>query len=174
MTMNDMIKIMAIIEAAYPRFYANKTDADKMAALNLWYRHFEKLDYSVMLQAVDAVIASNKFPPTIADINEKLNLMRPNDLEEMSELEAWSYVSRAIKNSLYNCGEEFAKLPPAIQKIVGCPQQLHEWSMMDEEKVQTVIASNVQRSFRVIKEHERQLLSLPAECRTKELNHSSV
>lgn len=33
MTMNDMIKIMAIIEAAYPRFYANKTDVDKMAAL---------------------------------------------------------------------------------------------------------------------------------------------
>lgn len=52
MTKQETAEVMAILAAAYPRFYANQTDEDKMAAVNLWYRHFADVSYNVMLQAV--------------------------------------------------------------------------------------------------------------------------
>lgn len=163
MTKNEMVQIMAVITAAYPRFYDKQTEEDKMAALKLWYRHFENIDYDVMVQAVDAVIATNKFPPTIAEINEKIDLLLGKGLNYMSEQEAWGYVSKAIQNSAYNYQSEFDKLPEDIQRIIHHPRQLREWALLDKEVVQSVIASNFQRAFRVQQEKKKQRLSLPNE-----------
>ncbi len=163
MTKEEMIQIMAIISAAYPRFYDKQTDADKMAALKLWYRHFMNVSYDFMLQAVDAVITTNKFPPTIAEINEKVDLLLYDYSKNISESEAWGYVNKAIKNSAYDYENEFNKLPTIIQKIVGSAYQLREWAAMDETTVQSVVASNFQRAFRNETDKAKQILSLPKE-----------
>lgn len=161
MTKQETAQIMAVLAAAYPRFYINQTEMDKMAAFNLWYRHFADVSYNVMLQAVHAVISTNKFVPTIADINEKIDLILFGGNEELTDGEAWSLVSRAICNSTYNYTEEFSKLPPIIQKTVGSARQLHEWAAMDEMVVHSVIASNFQRDFRTVRERKKQLEYLP-------------
>lgn len=161
MTKIEMAEIMAVITAAYPKFYDKQTNTDKLAAMRLWYRHFGNVSFDIMLQAVDAVIASNKFPPAIAEINEKLDLICGNADNEMSELEAWALVSRAIRNSAYNYNSEFEKLPSIVQKIIGSPYQLREWAFMDETQVQSVIASNFQRSYRAETAKEKQLAYLP-------------
>ena len=57
------------------------------------------------------------------------------------------------------------RLPPVVQKLVGNPRQLYEWSMMDSEKVDTVVASNFQRSYKVRAKHEREMLSIPADVK---------
>lgn len=75
MTKNEMVQIMAILTAAYPHFYDKQTETDKIATMRLWYRYFEYIDYSIMLQAVDAIVARNKFSPTIAEIYEKLDVV---------------------------------------------------------------------------------------------------
>lgn len=163
MTKSETIKIMAILTAAYPRFYEKQTEADKLAAIELWHRHFADVPYNIVLQAVDAVIATSKFVPNIAEINEKIDLILRNGTDEMSEAEAWSCVSHAIKNSTYNYESEFAKLPQIIRKIVHSPYQLHEWAAMDEETVQSVVASNVQRAYRTESEKQKQISYLPQE-----------
>ncbi len=160
MTKNEIVQIMAIITAAYPRFYEKQTEADKVAALRLWYRHYENVDYGTMLQAVDAVISTNKFPPTIAEINEKLDLLLGGD-DEMSELEAWARVSKAIGNSAYNYNREYALLPERIRRVIGDARQLHDWALMDEATVNSVVASNFQRTYRARAETEKQLAYLP-------------
>lgn len=160
MTKNETVQIMAIITAAYPRFYDKQTETDKVAALRLWYRHFGNVDYGTMLQAVDAVISTNKFPPTISEINEKLDLLLSKD-DEMSELEAWAIVRKALCNSGYNYMEEYAKLPEPLRRIVGDAHQLHEWAMMDETTVNSVIASNFQRTYRARAEADKQRAYLP-------------
>ena len=165
MTKDEMVEIMAIITAAYPRFYDKQTDVDKIAALRLWYRHFMSISYDIMLQAADAVIATNKYPPTIAEINEKIDLLLRDNSENMSETEAWSYVSKAIKNSLYNYENEFNMLPPIVQKIVHNAYQLCEWAGMDESTIQSVVASNFVRAYRSEMENVKQKLSLPKERR---------
>ena len=49
-----------------------------------------------------------------------------------------------------------------MQKIVGSPAQLHEWSQMDRDTVNSVVASNFQRSYKARAKNERDFLSLPS------------
>ena len=71
----------------------------------------------------------------------------------------------AISNGLYGAGEEFAKLPPLLQRLVGSPAQLGEWARMDSAAVQSVVASNFQRAFRVAQEREDWQKNLPPDVR---------
>ena len=64
---------------------------------------------------------------------------------------------KTVSRGIYNSGEEFAKLPEEVQRIVGYPRQLHEWAMIDTGEVNTVIASSFRRSWRARKELEHSL-----------------
>ena len=83
----------------------------------------------------------------------------------MTEAEAWELISKAIRNGLYGAGEEYAKLPPLLQRLVGSPEQLGVWARMDSATVQSVVASNVQRAFRVAQEREDWQKNLPPDVR---------
>lgn len=83
----------------------------------------------------------------------------------MTELEAWGLVATALRNSAYGSVGEFAKLPPAVKRVVRNPEQLREWALMDADEVQTVIASNFQRSYRTAAKQERDLQALPSSIR---------
>lgn len=85
---------------------------------------------------------------------------------EMTEQEAWALVSRALTNGYYGAKEEFAKLPSAVQATVGDPEQLREWAAMDRATVQSVVASNFQRSYRDKAKHEREFAALPEEVKS--------
>ena len=81
---------------------------------------------------------TEKFPPTIADIREKATQIVESVDSSMSELEAWSLVRKAVRNSGYHSVEEFEKLPEACQRAVGSAANLKEWALMDSERVETV------------------------------------
>ena len=80
---------------------------------------------------------------------------------DMTPQEAWQLVNAATQRGIYHAKDEFDKLPPVVQRIVGSPNQLKEWAMMDAETVQSVIASNFQRSYTVRAEKEREYMALP-------------
>ena len=69
-------------------------------------------------------MATEKFPPTIADIREKAEQITSVKETEMSELEAWAIVRKAIGRSNYYAEEEFEKLPEACKMAVGNPSNL--------------------------------------------------
>lgn len=63
------------------------------------------------------------------DTQVRLALVRElNTPKQLNELEAWSLVEKAIRNSIYNSQEEFSKLPPLVQKAVGSPNVLRLWA----------------------------------------------
>lgn len=70
-------------------------------------------------------------------------------------------MSAALRNSLYNSDDEYRKLPQVIQRIVGSPSVLREWAQSDINELQTVIASNFQRSYRARAKGEREFMALP-------------
>lgn len=69
------------------------------------------------------------------------------------------------QRGLYNAREEYDKLPPVVQCVVGSSSQLKEWAMMDAETVQSVVASNFQRSYMARAERERERMALPSAVR---------
>ena len=98
--------------------------------------------------------------PPVGVIKAKLTDIRLP--EEMTPQEAWALIDKATRNSTWNSGEEFAKLPPVVQRLVGSPMQLKEWAAMDTDTLHSVIASNFQRSYKVRAAKEREFIALPS------------
>ena len=155
---SETAMIMAVLKAAYPRYYATQTEEDSRQAAKLWSSMFEDYTYAEVAPAVKAVIATSKFPPTVADIIEKIRGFRG---EEMSELEAWSYISRAIRNSRYHAREEWEALPESLQRVVT-PDLLKGWAMIEAEDVETVIQSHFNRTYRTAQARQREMDMLPS------------
>ena len=166
MNIVETAKLMAVLETAYPMFYAKKTQQEREDAIKLWAEMFADEPGELVAMAVKALIKSrvSTFPPGIGEITEKIQQITQPD--QMTELEAWSLVAKAVSNSIYNSGEEFNKLPPVVQRLVGAPSQLREWAAMDGETFNSVVASNFQRSYKVRAKNERDYLALPSSVKT--------
>ena len=166
MNIVETAKLMAILETAYPMFYAKKTQQEREDAIKLWAEMFADEPAEVVAMATKALIKSrvSTFPPGIGEITEKIQqIMQPS---QMTEMEAWGLVVKAVSNSTYNSGDEFQKLPPVVQRLVGSPAQLKEWAVMDSETFNSVVASNFQRSYKVRAKSERDYLALPSSVKT--------
>ena len=166
MNLVETAKLMAVLETAYPMFYAKKTQQEREDAIRLWAEMFAEEPGEVVAMAVKALIKSrvSTFPPGIGEITEKIQQITQPD--QMTEMEAWNHVVKAVGNSAYNSGEEYQKLPPVVQRLVGSPSQLREWAVMDSETFNSVVASNFQRSYKVRAKNERDYLALPSSVKT--------
>ena len=165
MTREDTIKILSVLRGAYPAFYRDITKQEAESTIALWESMFDEEPYELVGAAVKAFISGDGkgFPPAIGQIKERIRLITTP--EEMTEQEAWSYVSKALRNSTYGSVEEFAKLPPEVQAVVHDPGQLKQWAMSPADEVETVIASNFQRSFRAKQKATKEYLALPTEVK---------
>lgn len=161
MTRQETGIIMDILTTAYPAFYNGRNAPDMRMTVNLWAEMFAEDDVKIVAAAVKALIATDDkgFPPHIGAVKGRIRQISNPD--EMTEQEAWALISKALRDGYYNAEAEFAKLPPLVQDVVHDPRQLREWSMMDESTVQSVVASNVQRSFRAKAQSRRDFEALP-------------
>ena len=165
MTKADVIGIMAILETAYPQYYAKRGNQERMEGANLWAELFAADPAPVVAAAIKSIIVSspNPFPPSIGEIKNKMHdLTTP---AEMSETEAWALVSKALHNGIYGYQAEFDKLPPTVQAAVGRAEQLREWAMMDIGEIESVVASNFMRGFKTIQKREREVALIPPDVR---------
>ena len=161
MTREDTIKILSVLRGAYPAFYRDITKQEAESTIALWESMFDEEPYELVAAAVKAFISGDGkgFPPAIGQIKERIRqITQP---EEMTEQEAWTLVSKALRNSTYGSEEEFAKLPPEIQAVVHDPGQLRQWAIGPAEDVETVIASNFMRSFRAKQKASKEFMALP-------------
>ena len=162
MTKKEMAEIIAIMQSNYPDDFRGMSDKAMNGKINLWFMQFRDDDYKDVLTAVMAHIATdtNRFMPPVGVIKAKLVEIRMP--EEMTPQEAWGLVQNALRNSTYGSVEEFEKLPPVVQRLVGSHNQLREWAQMSTETVASVVASNFQRSYKVRASKEREFLALPS------------
>ena len=96
MTFQETAKIMAVFKAAYPRYYANIDVEEARRVTTLWASMLADYSYETVSNAAKALIVSSKFPPTIAEVIEKIQLLTKEP--ELTEGEAWSMVRKAIRN----------------------------------------------------------------------------
>ena len=172
----EAAKIIAILQVNYPENFRGKSDDVIKATVDLWVRAFADEPYSLVSAAVMShmIADTNRFMPPVGVIKAKIaEMLKP---DEMTEQEAWSLVAKALRNSTYGAEEEYAKLPPVVQRAVGGASQLRDWALMDIETVQSVVASNFQRSYRVTSQRERDWEKLPGGLRSyvEELTERSI
>lgn len=160
MNTTETTQLFAVIEAVYPDFASKLNIEEYKGLIALWTELFDE-PFEVVSNAVRAFIATDEkgFAPKPGQI--KALIRRLYSEEEMTEAEAVNLIMKATRNSIYNAGEEFKKLPPNLQRLVGSPTQLREWAVSDSISVNSVIASNLQRSYRVMAERQSELNALP-------------
>lgn len=165
MNKKETLQLMAVLKGAYPQFYREMTETEYQSTVTLWQSMFADDNAGVVAMAVKAHIASDDkgFPPVIGQIKKRIAQI--TEPQEMTEMEAWSLVKRAMSNSIYNAQSEFDNLPDDIQRVVGSPQMLKEWAVMDSDTVQSVIQSNFMRSFKVIQKNQKELKALPPDVK---------
>lgn len=182
MTRQETGIVMNILTTAYPRFYSGKDAPDPVSTLNLWAEMFRDDPVELVAAAVKSLIATDEkgFPPHIGAVKANMRkLMQP---EEMTELEAWRLVRRAIRGasmspssrrftaekgteSLTSAQRNFAALPSMLQRLVGGPEQLAAWEQVPDDEIDTVIQSNFMRSYRARAQQEREYQAIPADVK---------
>lgn len=135
---------------------------DEMA-WELWLRALSDLPAELVRYAIVVYIQSNHYPPTIADLREIASTLVNKD--QMTEMQAWALVSKAVRNSSYNSEEQFRRLPELVQKAVGSASVLKEWALMEEDKI-SVAQSQFLRTYRSLQEREKHVDMLSVELKT--------
>lgn len=161
MNKKEAAKIISILQINYPDSFRNKTDDMVMATISLWAKMFEADSPEDVTAAVMAHMAADtsRFMPPVGVIKNRLaTLQAPY---ELTAQEAWGLVDKALRNGYYNAEAEFNALPPTIQRLVGSYNQLREWAMMEAETVQSVVASNFQKSYKARMTYEKEYQMLP-------------
>lgn len=145
MTKEQTAKLIAIIKEFYPN---DKEATDINNRVNTWYKIFKDYDFNEIQMAVVTFVTQDTkgFPPSVGQIIDKLNSLK-NTNNQLTEMEAWTLVRKAIGNSNYNATQEFEKLPELIQQILGSPNTLKEWGLIEKPETLQVIASNFMRSY---------------------------
>lgn len=159
MTRDETIKLLMVIQSAYPNF----KPPDKTVAVDTWYTMLRDMDYNVVQMGLRAYITSDTsgFAPSIGQLINTIYLTQ--NPQELNEMEAWALVSKALRNGYYGAVEEFDNLPPLVQKAVGTPDNLRNWSQTNTESVENVIQSNFMRSYRTVVKREEEIKKMPAD-----------
>ena len=156
MTREETVKIIRIMVDSYPNYKPNNISE----TVDVWHMMLSEYTYEQISVALKAYILSDTsgFAPSIGQLVDKIKTVTIP--QELNEMEAWSLVSKAIRNSGYNSIEEYAKLPTLVQKAVGLPDQLRTWAL-DENYNEQVVSSNFMRCYRNEVEREKKILSMP-------------
>ena len=168
MTQNDIETVLDLLITAYGEKAYPVDDRKKMAKIaNLWSVMFVDDEPAEVLTAVKDCIATLQFPPKVADIKSRIAQNRLSG--QMTEMEAWMMIRNAVEdsNSREKARQIYENLPPMIKKLCN-PSQLLAWRAVEDEQFETVVCSNVLRSYRVLLNREAGYHALPADIQKAE------
>ena len=159
MTRDEVKEIIMIMTYTYP----NYKPADITATVDTWTAILSSYQFEHIRAALHSYILSDTkgFAPTPGQLIDKI----PVKSFDMTEMEAWGMVNRALSNSSYHAKEEFDKLPLVVQKTLGRFEVLQEWAGMEIDTVQSVIQSNFIRNYRTVLQREKERNKLPTRLR---------
>lgn len=162
MTREETVKIIRIICGSFPNF----KPSDLSETVDIWNMMLDEYTYNQIAGALKSYILSDStgFAPSIGQLIAKVKTIE--EPAQLNETEAWGLVSKAIRNGYYGAVEEFSKLPPLVQKAVGTPDNLRNWSQTNLESIETVIQSNFLRAYRVESQRAAEISKMPSDIKT--------
>lgn len=169
MKREETVKIIRIMCDCYPNYKPNNLTE----TVDVWNMMLSDYTYEQISVALKAYILSdtNGFAPGIGQLVDRVNSF--SQPQELNELEAWSLVYKAIRNSGYNSEYEFSLLPDMVRKAVGTPNQLRTWAM-DENFNEQVVSSHFIRCYRSEVAKDKDFRKMPANIQSLISNNSKA
>lgn len=128
MTHEEAKKIVRILCASYP----NWKPMDIKDTVEAWEMMLSDYEYQDVAIAVKTIVTtdSSGFAPSIGKVIDEIHKLSNLSLKtSLSGIQAWDMVRKAVKRGAYNSEEEFAKLPPTVQKAVGSAGCIHDMAV---------------------------------------------
>jgi len=117
MTHKETATLLGILSAAYPRFYANMTHASIAEAVEVWAVMLSDVSFDTAKLALQRLIATNKFPPSIAEMRESIAAIIYTPLPDSGD--AWGEVIAAIREyGYYRQSEALASMREPVRMAV--------------------------------------------------------
>lgn len=168
MTRDEVVKIIFAIKNTYPNWMPNATEKDLGEVANAWsfiLEDYEAVDVLYALKGY-ATTTNSGFAPSVNQLIDCIH--KPEEASYPTEVEAWGMVRKAINNGTYNSVKCWEALPEIVQKAVT-PDNIREWASTPIDSIETVIASNFQRSYRTVVARESYEARLPHDQKEKTL-----
>ena len=116
---------------------------------------FSECDTGLVVLAIKELINSFKYPPTIADIKNKMyELCNKHDYKSPTEL--WDRLLKAIRNGYYGYLKEFEQLPDEVKEVVRRHEQLRELALMDSNTVHSDVKGQIFKQIKIIKKRKKE------------------
>ena len=148
MTREETKELLMMIKAIYPNFSIKPEEMT--ATINAWHLMLSEYPIEGINGALQIYVKTNNsgFAPSVSQIIGCMH--KPVEMDRLTEGEAWFLVKKAIADSGYNAKERFDELPTDVKRAVGGVEMLRTWGMMDSEEVNSVVASNFQRTYKAV------------------------
>ena len=128
MTQKEATQILAILKAAYPNSYRGMTKEEAIGTVNVWATQFVNIPANVVMIAINKLISTNIFPPSIGEVKERI---RGLYFEAMGEL-PYKHGGLYVTNTQELPPERIALLKEIIRVVEPMrTQQNIEPSLMD-------------------------------------------
>ena len=165
MKKSETVDCIIYLDAAYPGAYKRFTEKKFETLVAVWYNTFSEYPVEMVMVGIQGYISSDTsgFPPSPGQVMKVIqNITRQQD---MTGMEAWSLVKKAVNSARDKYEEVFNDLPPLIQKVIGGHHQLLTWGNVREEEFETVIQSNFMRAYEAEKQRQSQIEMIPERIR---------
>lgn len=157
----DVIEMFGAITQMFPRDTAFANATDKM--ITAWWEMLSDLPKNAVSVALKRHAAISQFAPSIAEIRKAVTDMTASD--GRTGLDEWNDVAKALRNSAYDSAEQFRKLSPIAQRLVGSPMQLKEWGCAEDAATISVAKSQFLKGYEILKRRENETKQLPESIR---------
>lgn len=164
MTRDNVKMLLARIDISYP----NWKPKDLTLLIDTWFEMIGEYSYEEMLIALKTYISTDRsgFAPSIGQLIGTVNDIKAKiQGEDLSEMQAWSLVRKAMCDSIYHAQERFDELPEKVRRAVGSPQNLKAWGIEDSYN-ENVAQSHFINSYRRVCEDAKKINAMPVEVRT--------
>lgn len=91
MNREETSKILTYVKTAYPANFKDMSRDDMMKMLSLWERKFKDIPAELVFMAVDELIETKSFPPSVSDVKERLG-----DIYWDNFMYKWAYDSGTL------------------------------------------------------------------------------
>lgn len=117
MTREDIVQFLAVLQANYSGALKDITRQEAEGKINLWMTMFADTDKEIMNLAIQKIIATSKYFPTVAEVREVLAEI--NNIRVIDAGEAWGEVISAIRNYGWNKeGEAMKSMSENTRNVV--------------------------------------------------------
>lgn len=161
MTKQDIVEMFALISVLFPndKAFGNAS----MQMVNAWYEMLSDLPKNEVSVALKRHTSVSEFAPSISQIRKAVMDMTQTD--GRTGIDEWNDVAKALRNSAYDSAEQFRKLSPIAQRLVGSPMQLKEWGLAEDAATISVAKAQFLKGYEVLKRRENETKQLPESIR---------